>query len=78
MVGCHRGAGMSIKARYSINTTTFTFAGEVVLVRWTYERDEDDVYPIPVGARLATTPEYNRAMWEAIHAAAATTPPVRV
>ena len=70
---------MSIKARYSINTTTFNFDGALVSVRWTYERDEDDVYPIPVGAPLATTtPEYNRAMWGAINAAAATTPPVRV
>ena len=72
--------GMSIKARtrYAVNTVTFTFAGELVSVRWTYERDEDSTYEVPVGAPLSATPEYNRAMWEAIHAAAATTPPVRV
>jgi hypothetical protein len=66
------------RTRYAINTLTFEFKGAVETVRWTYERDEDGVYEIPVGVPSLIPPEYYRAMWAAIHAAAAVTPPVRV
>ena len=66
------------RTRYAINSTTFVINGGVELVRWTYERDEDGVYEIPVGVSPTVGPDYHRAMWDAIHAAASVTPPVRV
>lgn len=72
---------MSIKARtrYAVNFVTFTVDGVRETARWTYERDEDDVYPIPVGVKVtAPGSQYYCALWGAINAAAETTPPVRV
>lgn len=72
---------MSIKYghRFAINTTTFTAGGETFSLRWTYERDEDDTYPIPVGMIYPPpSPEYYDGVWKAIKAAAAVTPPVRL
>ena len=70
-----------MNATNAINTVTFTFDGTVETARWTYERDEDAVYPIPVhpsSRYWGRGEKFHLAMWAAIHAAAARTPPVRV